>query len=235
MRRLVQALHTQLFYVHCNWSPWKKIYYTIISIALLQLAAITIINETQVWKSDPYHKYPKFLKWEPGILSRGLSWSLIWAAVGVRRIELAMTVFMNHILLTGPILQLLAKDPSLAKPACCNVQRSYSHDVDSSISPYGVLLGLHQTFWRKLGGFIPIKLFMEKPGDFYPHLAVTVATYVSSEVHKSMCPSPCNQACASLDLSSLHKEISVCKWNNISLSFEIHFWPVLYLIALVRI
>ena len=105
-----------------------------------------------------------------------------------------MTVFMNHILLTGPILQLLAKDPSLAKPACCNVQRSYSHDIDRSISPYGVLLGLHQT------------------------LAVTVATYVSSEVHKSMCPSSCNQACAFLDLSSLHKEICVCNWKNISLS-----------------
>ena len=40
----------------------KKIYYTVISIALLQLAAITIINETRVWKSDPYHKYSDFLK-----------------------------------------------------------------------------------------------------------------------------------------------------------------------------
>jgi hypothetical protein len=40
----------------------EKTYYTIISIALLQLAAITILNETQVWKSDPSHKYSDFLK-----------------------------------------------------------------------------------------------------------------------------------------------------------------------------
>ena len=58
---------------------------------------------------------------------------------------------------------------------------------------------------------------MEKPGDFYPQLAVTVATYVSSEVHESTCPSPCNQVCASLDLPSLHKEICVCNWNKVSL------------------
>lgn len=59
---------------------------------------------------------------------------------------------------------------------------------------------------------------MEKPGDFYLHLAVTLATYVSSEVHEFTWPSPCNQVCASLDLPSLPKEICVYNWNKVSLS-----------------